>query len=123
MARTRRAWRADIRAFAIVLLAVTGSPATAAVDDASVPSDRNMWAEAAGASGYDRARADAPGYDDKAVWPGLTGKEAFTKVDWPESEHFYIWRRTGESAQKDSRRHPQERRPGIDRRHSLWQGV
>lgn len=67
------------------------------------PSPVIDWTAVPAAPGYAEATAWKPGFDGKALWPEIDGKEAFTKETWEPPEHLYTWLHPGESAEKGGR--------------------
>jgi hypothetical protein len=58
----------------------------------------NMW-KSAEAPAYKQASAHDPKFDDKSVWPTLSGKEYFLKAQWPKTR-LYVWAHPGQSGSK-----------------------
>ncbi len=56
------------------------------------------WSATADAPGYDQATAHEPQFDDKAIWPQVTGKEEFLKGTW-SGGHTYVWANPGINSQ------------------------
>jgi hypothetical protein len=73
----------------------------------SPPGGVAWWAKAAAAPAYTKASAGEPMFDDKALWPQLTGKEKYTAQKWPKAR-VLTWANPGQSG----RYHP--RRMGLD---------
>jgi hypothetical protein len=65
------------------------------------------WENATSAPAYEKAAAHAPRFDDKALWPQLTGKEKYLQQQWPQAR-VLVWGHPGQSA----RFHP--KRIGLD---------
>ncbi len=68
-----------------------GSPAGA------TPSPVIDWVKTSEAKGYAAARAHAPRFGDRQVWPGLRGDEPFVGQSWDRGK-LYVWARPGRSA-------------------------
>jgi hypothetical protein len=56
------------------------------------------WYATVKSPNYDKATAGDPHFDDKTLWPGVTGKELFVKQQWPAPKRVLIWAHPGESA-------------------------
>jgi hypothetical protein len=84
-------------------------PAGAGVGEESLAdlAARSWWAKAVDAPGYKEVTAHRPQFENKQLWPRLTGKEAFLKEQWPEAR-VLVWANPGQSG----RWHP--RRIGLD---------
>jgi hypothetical protein len=54
------------------------------------------WKKARSAAGYEQATAHAPQFDNTALWPNVTGAEAYVKQTWSKG-HVYIWANPGKS--------------------------
>jgi hypothetical protein len=54
------------------------------------------WEKAADSPAYAEVTAWEPRFNDKTLWPLLTGKEDFVKQQWPKGR-LYIWAHPGES--------------------------
>jgi len=82
----------------VILAAFAVTPILAAepAPVAGRASARVDWAAMTKAPSYERATAHAPRFDDEAVWPFLTGKEAYVRQSWPQGR-LYVWRHPGES--------------------------
>jgi hypothetical protein len=74
--------------------AVAAAPLKAEKPDAE-RSPAPWWQKATAAKSYAAATAWQPRFDDKALWPQLTGKEKFLKEQWPKGR-MYIWAHPGE---------------------------
>jgi len=56
-----------------------------------------IWEEAAKADGYAEVTAAVPNFGNKALWPTLTGREAFVVQEWPKPARTLVWAHPGES--------------------------
>jgi hypothetical protein len=65
------------------------------------PNLKALWASASAAT-YSSASAHDPKFADKAVWPMLTGKEQYTKTQWPKVK-LYVWAHPGTNGQWGNR--------------------
>jgi hypothetical protein len=54
------------------------------------------WKKAREAAGYAQATADAPQFDNKALWPNVEGSESFVQQKW-EKKNVYTWANPGKS--------------------------
>jgi hypothetical protein len=68
-----------------------------------------LWKSTAAPS-YAKASAHAPNFDDKALWPILTGKEYFLTTKWAPAK-LYVWAKPGENGQFGTRGHLDPTKP------------
>jgi hypothetical protein len=61
------------------------------------------WKRAAKARAYAEATAWEPLFEDRQLWPQLTGKERFLEEKWPEGR-LYIWAHPGKDGDIHARR-------------------
>lgn len=61
------------------------------------------WKQAVSAPGYGKATAHDPQFNDKALWPQLTGKEKYLKQEWSKGR-LYIWANPGQSGNLHAKR-------------------
>ncbi len=93
--------------FAALVVAMgrgAAAPAAERLTTAGVPvaligaEGRGSGAEGRGATSHDpRPTAHEPRFDDKTLWPDLSGKEYFLKEQWPRGR-LYVWGYPGETA-------------------------
>jgi hypothetical protein len=62
----------------------------------STPANLTVYEKAASAPDYALASAHAPRFSDRALWPNLSGKEAFLSQKWGEGR-LYVWAHPGRS--------------------------
>jgi hypothetical protein len=82
--------------------AITPAPLKAEKPGAQRP-DPPWWQKATAAKSYAAATAWEPRFDDKALWPQLTGKEKFLKEPWPKGR-MYVWATPGKDGDLHGRR-------------------
>lgn len=97
---TRRAVLAGVCwIIAVVGGVVSSTPAFGAHPTGSGPFAPGLpaFAKSASAQGYTKATAASPNFDNRAIWPTLTGKEAFITETWPAPARTLVWARPGMS--------------------------
>lgn len=55
------------------------------------------WPELSSVAGYEEATAHEPQFQNKALWPNVTGKENFVTQKWPAGR-VYVWAHPGEGS-------------------------
>jgi hypothetical protein len=65
-----------------------------------VPPTLSAWWKSADSPNYAKAFAHEPNFDDKALWPSLSGKEYYLKSQWPKTR-LYVWANPGKNGVGD----------------------
>lgn len=76
----------------LLLLILLGCVDTASAAGPSIPVDWPKLGNTIAA----QATADQPNFDDRRIWPFLSGREDYVAQDWPETT-VYVWAHPGEN--------------------------
>lgn len=95
---------------AVMAMAAGGKKAVSSPDAGQPatppPPSQTWWAKASAAPGYDKATAHDPQFNDREIWPRLSGREYFvTKQQWPKAR-LLIWTKPGMVAGPKGRQQP-----------------